>query len=140
MRVPQVPRKWSARQEGAEDTMLWGGQNSYPALVKQMWGPKRTTNQAVLDSLSGTIRANRVICANRKFRESETTVKIKFALFRGGGGGQGGREENCPKRYFHGKRHDNKISKVQILLSRNFVVMAQAPRNSSDSGIATQGT
>ena len=28
---------------------------------------------------------------------------------------------------FRGKRHDNKISKVQILLSRNFVVIAQAP-------------
>ena len=28
---------------------------------------------------------------------------------------------------FHGKRHDNKILKVKILLSRNFVVMAQAP-------------
>ena len=31
-------------------------------------------------------------------RKSETTIKIKFALFRGGG--KGGREENCPKRYF----------------------------------------
>ena len=29
---------------------------------------------------------------------------------------------------FRGKRHDNKILKVQIFLSRNFVVMAQAPR------------
>ena len=29
---------------------------------------------------------------------------------------------------FRGKRHDNKILKVKILLSRNFVVMAQAPR------------
>ena len=28
---------------------------------------------------------------------------------------------------FHGKRHDNKISKVKMLLSSNFVVMAQAP-------------
>ena len=28
---------------------------------------------------------------------------------------------------FRGKRHDNKILKVQILLSRNFVVIAQAP-------------
>ena len=61
-------------------------------------------------------------------RENETTIKIKFALFRGGGWGwAGGREENCPKRYFHGKRHDNKILKVKILLSRSFVVMAQAP-------------
>ena len=61
------------------------------------------------------------------FREGETTIKIKIAFFRGGGG-QGGREENGPKRYFfRGKRHDNKILKVNILLSRNFVVMAQAP-------------
>ena len=28
---------------------------------------------------------------------------------------------------FHGKRHDNKILKVNILLSKYFVVMAQAP-------------
>ena len=32
------------------------------------------------------------------FRESETTIKIEFALFRGGWAG--GREENCPKRCF----------------------------------------
>ena len=31
------------------------------------------------------------------------------------------------KRCFRGKRHNNKILKVQILLSRNFVVIAQAP-------------
>ena len=61
-------------------------------------------------------------------RESETTIKIKFAFFQGGWAG-GGREENCPKRFFFvGKRHDNKILKVKILLSRNFVVMAQAPK------------
>ena len=36
-----------------------------------------------------------------KVRESETTIKIKFAFFKGGG--QGGREENCPKRYFSWK-------------------------------------
>ena len=30
--------------------------------------------------------------------------------------------------FFLGKRHDNKILKVQILLSRNFVVMVQAPK------------
>ena len=28
-----------------------------------------------------------------------------------------------------GKRHDNKTLKVQILLSRNFVVIAQAPNH-----------
>ena len=35
---------------------------------------------------------------------------------------------------FRGKRHDNKISKVQILLSRNFVVIAQAPSFHSTGG------
>ena len=59
--------------------------------------------------------------------ESETTIKIKFALFRGGwAGGQRGKLSKTL--FFHGKRHDNKILKVNILLSRNFVVMAQAPR------------
>ena len=60
------------------------------------------------------------------FRESETTIKIKFARFRGGLGRGAGRKivQNA---IFHGKRHDNKILKVKILLSRNFVVMAQAP-------------
>ena len=59
-------------------------------------------------------------------RESETTIKIKFALFRVGVGRGAGRKivQNA---IFHGKRHDNKILKVKILLSRNFVVMAQAP-------------
>ena len=52
--------------------------------------------------------------------------KIKFALFRGGLGRGAGRKivQNAT---FYGKRHDNKILKVNILLSRNFVVMAQAP-------------
>ena len=58
----------------------------------------------------------------RIFRESETTIKIEFTLFRGGG-----REKIVQNAIFHGKRHDNKILKVKFLLSRNFVVMAQAP-------------
>ena len=60
-------------------------------------------------------------------RESETTIKIKFALFRGGVG-RGAERKIVQNAIFHGKRHDNKILKVNILLSRNFVVMAQAPR------------
>ena len=40
----------------------------------------------------------------------------------------GGRKGNHPKHYFSwGKRHDNTILKVQIWLSRKFVVIAQAP-------------
>ena len=54
------------------------------------------------------------------------TIKIRFALFRGGLGRGAGRKI-AQNAFFHGKRHDNKISKVKIVLSRNFVVMAQAP-------------
>ena len=67
-----------------------------------------------------------------KLGGGETPIKTKFALLRGGL--LGGREENFPKTlfsFFRGKRHDNTILKVQILLSRNFVVIAQAPRNSN---------
>ena len=55
--------------------------------------------------------------------------KNKICVFQGGGwaGGQAGKiVQNA---IFHGKRHDNKILKVNILLSTNFVVMAQAPSN-----------
>ena len=42
----------------------------------------------------------------------------------------GAEREIAQKRCFSlGKRHDNISLKVQILLSRNFVVMAQAPKN-----------
>ena len=69
-----------------------------------------------------------------KFRESETTVKIKFALFRGGVG-RGAGWKIVQNAIFHGKRHDNKILKAKILLSRNFVVMALAPTNIGFCGI-----
>ena len=62
---------------------------------------------------------------NAIVRESETTIKIKFALFRGVG--RGAERKIVQNAIFHGKRHDNKILKVKILLSRNLVVMAQAP-------------
>ena len=60
-------------------------------------------------------------------RDGGTTIKIKFAVLRGGGGGIGGREENRPKCcfFFCGKRHDNRFLKLEILLSRNFVVIAR---------------
>ena len=40
---------------------------------------------------------------------------------------RGGGRKIVQNAIFHGKRHDNKILKVKILLSSNFVVMAQAP-------------
>ena len=70
--------------------------------------------------------ATSLVSSPKNFRESETTIKIKFAFFRGGG--QGAERKIFPKRCFSSERHDNKILKVKILLSRNFVVMAQAPR------------
>ena len=60
---------------------------------------------------------------NRRRRDDN---KIKFSLLRGGGPG-GQRGKSSKTLFFRGKRHDNKILKVKILLSRNFVVIAQAP-------------
>ena len=42
--------------------------------------------------------------------------------------GRGAGRKIVQNAIFCGKRHDNKILKVKILLSRNFVVMAQAPK------------
>ena len=59
-------------------------------------------------------------------RNGEAIIKIEFAFLRGGG--LGGREKNIlQKAVSLGKRHDKKTLKVQILLSRNSVVIAQAP-------------
>ena len=57
-------------------------------------------------------------------------MKIKFAfLFCGGGGGHWGQRGKSSKNpVFGGKRHDNKISKGQMPLSRIFVVIAQGRR------------
>ena len=41
--------------------------------------------------------------------------------------GRGAERKIVQNAIFRGKRHDNKILEVQILLSRNFVVIAQAP-------------
>ena len=42
--------------------------------------------------------------------------------------GRGAGRKIAQKAILHGKRHDNKILKVKMLLSSNFVVMAQAPK------------
>ena len=44
--------------------------------------------------------------------------------------GRGAGRKIVQNALLHGKRHDNKILKVNILLSRNFVVVEQAPRKS----------
>ena len=59
-------------------------------------------------------------------------VKNKSFTFKGGRGGSWGQRGKSSKNaVFHGERHGNKLLKVQILLSRNFVVIAQAPRNNN---------
>ena len=47
--------------------------------------------------------------------------------------GRGAERKIVQNAFFRGKRHDNKILKVKMLLSRNFVVMAQAPKLSEGS-------
>ena len=59
-------------------------------------------------------------------RDGETTIKIKISLWRGERA-WGQRGKSSKNACFRGKRHDNEILKVQILLSRNFVVIAQVP-------------
>ena len=66
-----------------------------------------------------------------------TTIKIKISLLRGGGLG-GRRGKSSKNACFRGKRHDNKILKVQILLSRNFVVIAQAPSDKERKQILSE--
>ena len=56
------------------------------------------------------------------FQKRQDHNENKICTFEGGWAL--GREQNRPW-----ERHDNIILNVQILLSRNFVVIAQAPRN-----------
>ena len=59
-------------------------------------------------------------------RDGETTIEITFSLFEGGRP-WGQRGKSSKTLFFRGKRHDNKSLKSQILLSKNFVVIAQGP-------------
>ena len=52
--------------------------------------------------------------------------KNKTCVFRGGWGQRGKSSQNA---VFLEQRHDNNILKVQITLLRNFVVIAQSPRD-----------
>ena len=70
-------------------------------------------------------------CTRENFRKNVSQRerddnKNKICAFQGGVGRGAGRKI-VQNTIFHGKRHDNKILKVKILLSRNFVVIAQAP-------------
>ena len=85
--------------------------------------PKQYALKTVFRPLPSQVRVH----GPSSVRESETTIKNKICTFRGGGGGRGAERKIVQNAIFHGRRHDNKILKVKILLSRNFVVMAQAP-------------
>ena len=65
---------------------------------------------------------------SEKSQRKRDDNKNKIWRFSGGGVGRGAERKIVQNAIFHGKRHDNKILKVKILLSRNFVVMAQAPK------------
>ena len=83
------------------------------------------------------LRDNTSAC--RKNQRKRDDNKNKICAFQGGMGRGAGRKivQNA---IFRGKRHDNKILKVKILLSRNFVVMAQAPKEAVLSGGRTVPT
>ena len=63
-------------------------------------------------------------CESQRRRDDNKNKIIAFE----GGGALGQRGQSSKSTCFRGKRHDNKHLKVQILLSRNIVVIAQAPR------------
>ena len=57
---------------------------------------------------------------NQRRRDDNKNKSFAFE-----GGGLGAERKNRPKNAcFRGKRHDNKILKADILLSRNFVVIS----------------
>ena len=66
---------------------------------------------------------------NQRWRDDN---KNKICGFEGGGS-RGQRGRSSKNTVFLGKRHDNKILKVQIVLSRNFVVIAQTPKKKQRS-------
>ena len=79
--------------------------------------------------LRGWVLRELVFRAHQRRRDD---TKNKIFAFEGG---------NRPKNtVFRGKRHDNKILNVRILLSRNFVVIAQAPSPAGfDLGLRNRG-
>ena len=56
-------------------------------------------------------------CDGAIFRDGKTTRKIKFSLLKGGGP-WGQRGKSSKNACFRGKRHDNRILKVQIIYCR----------------------
>ena len=80
--------------------------------------PENSSRKIPSNILQNLFNKNpRHIFAEAPLRESETTIKIKFAFFRGGVG-RGAERKIVQNAFFRGKRHDNKILKVKIFRER----------------------
>ena len=73
-----------------------------------------------------SLRKQRPFVHNSVCQRQRDDNKNKISAFEGGGP-RGQRGKPPKNAVFRWKRHDNKILKVFFLLSRNFVVVAQAP-------------
>ena len=90
-------------------------------------GAVKIFSAALIRKILAPIKIKSALPPSPKTQRKRDDNKNKICTFHGGVRRGAGRKivQNA---IFHGKRHDNKILKVQILLSRSFVVMAQAPK------------
>ena len=93
------------------------GINSVFQTAKSTHPPKLTINIA-----SAKLGVVRILPLSQRRRDDNNNKICTFE----GGGPWGQRGQSSKNAVFRGKRHDNQILKVQIVLSRNFVVIAQA--------------
>ena len=105
----------------------WNFRASHPPRPYFLWG-NRDVEIEILDRDQKFRSRSKILIAIKFFWSlgplGMIIIVILFCAFLRGRA-IGGREENRPERCSRGKRHDNKILKVQILLSRNFVVIAR---------------
>ena len=128
------------------ETARWGGGLPHEGVVAEKFVPSLESLSFLgfekrnlecpgdFGGKSGTPGGLQKVCAKKVcahfcflyFQRRRDDNKNKIFAFEGGGP-WGQRGKSCKNACFRGKRHDNKILKVQILLSRHFVVIAQAP-------------
>ena len=97
---------------------------------EELKGDREVVMKAVLSDWRALQYATEELSRNfpqRIYRDGETTIKIKFSVFEGGGA-LGAERKIVQNAVFHGKRHDNTILRSQILLSKHVVVIAQVPK------------
>ena len=117
----QNSQKWAKFKNFSFWPFLWFG---LPGRLLKQGSEETPQNESAENAENADAKTQKM---RKMLRDCETTIKIKFTLFRGVG--RGGREENCPKTlFFSGNAMTIKFWKVQLLLSRNFVVMVQAPK------------